>query len=370
MPRPLRAAATLLAAAALVLVSGCDSLAIMRGRVSYPKIVPVKDVPDVTAERKFRFENRTYAIRVEIDGGVYAGARRAVKKAVKSGSFEDIDWIPDYYRAFIDEPHEKPVYEGVLRETRRIREEEGLDDDRYAELIAAFVQSLDYKVDPEDLSPKFPVETLAQDAGDCDDKSLLLAALLAEEGYNVSILFFEPEKHVGVGLRADEPRYPGTEYAFVETTRPSMVGFVPERLGEGEISLESKPRVIRIGTGEKSYGSGDQVAYVLRALAEAERRQRSAAADLQRLETERASLGTRVEARKREVQQRSKDGYGQGYLDAIKRYNSLADEYNRLVSRINPIAEEHNRLVDVQKHVWAHQDDRPGVYEWVRKNGL
>ena len=70
-----------------------------------------------------------------------------------------------------------------------IRTRHNLDSDEYLELMAVFVQSIPYK--SQNLSsPKYPIETYGDREGDCDDKSMLLAGLLAHEGYRVSSLLF------------------------------------------------------------------------------------------------------------------------------------------------------------------------------------
>ena len=42
------------------------------------------------------------------------------------------------------------------------------------ELMAAYTQSLTYETTPDNPT-KYPVETVVEGAGDCDDKSVLLA---------------------------------------------------------------------------------------------------------------------------------------------------------------------------------------------------
>jgi hypothetical protein len=56
--------------------------------------------------------------------------------------------------------------------------------------------------------PNFPVETLVEEGGDCEDNSILLAALLTALGYNVIII--DIDGHIGVGVSGDAP--PGKSF--------------------------------------------------------------------------------------------------------------------------------------------------------------
>ncbi|WP_062399109.1 hypothetical protein [Methanogenium cariaci] len=73
------------------------------------------------------------------------------------------------------------------------------NSDEYIEFLTVYVQSLAYNTSPDETGPKFPVETVIEKAGDCDDKSVLLAGLLSREDYNVSLFYFPDDSHMAVG---------------------------------------------------------------------------------------------------------------------------------------------------------------------------
>lgn len=193
--------------------------------------------------------------------GVYRGASHADKSAYLDGAFPESSWVPCYYRSFIQDASQEEFYNGLIAEFRRVRAENYLDSDQYLELITSFVQSIPYGT--EQGAPKFPVETFTDYTGDCDDKALLLAALLAREGYNTSLLYFAPEKHMGVGIADPENPFRSSGYAYIETTGTFLVGMVPERIQGGK-ELRSEPMIIAISAG-RSYGSGAQVKTILSA---------------------------------------------------------------------------------------------------------
>lgn len=101
--------------------------------------------------------------------------------------------------------------------------------------MAAFVQNIDYRSDSETDSsyeyPRYPVETLFDGRGDCEDKAILTASLLYSMGYDVALLRLPNHMAVGVNLSKDEiPNfdYYIDNYYFLETTtKGKSCGFIP-----------------------------------------------------------------------------------------------------------------------------------------------
>ena len=93
--------------------------------------------------------------------------------------------------------------------------------------VISFVQSLPYTVDnvttPWDEYPRYPIETLFDRGGDCEDTSILVAALLDRMGYDVCLIFLEDDNHAAVGISIAGGYgtcfdYEGVEYFYLETT--------------------------------------------------------------------------------------------------------------------------------------------------------
>nr|WP_321351203.1 PEGA domain-containing protein [uncultured Methanoregula sp.] len=91
----------------------------------------------------------------------------------------------------------------------------------------AFVQSIRYMEDIDPVSKqktdywKYPVETLADGSGDCEDTAILTTALLKEMGYDVAIVLFND--HAGTAIACDNCNgyyYPlnNKRYYYLETT--------------------------------------------------------------------------------------------------------------------------------------------------------
>jgi hypothetical protein len=95
--------------------------------------------------------------------------------------------------------------------------------------VVAFVQAIPYTSDPAN-SPvrdywQYPIETLADGTGDCEDHAILSAALLKEMGYDVALVLLEdPSRgHAAVAVACDSCNgyyYPvdGRKYYYLETT--------------------------------------------------------------------------------------------------------------------------------------------------------
>lgn len=122
----------------------------------------------------------------------------------------------------------------------------------YEELsnVLAFVQSIPYKTDEESTGQKeywkFPVETLADGCGDCEDKALFMCALCMllfqaypeeqkEHRLEVYLLVSFEEEHAAVAVGGPNLHLPerfytynGRRLYFCETTSSGRVGVVPE----------------------------------------------------------------------------------------------------------------------------------------------
>lgn len=104
-----------------------------------------------------------------------------------------------------------------------------------AEYIVAFVQqAIPYRSDPYNNGwdyPKYPIETLVEQGGDCEDKAALTVALLKTFGFD-AVLVSLPG-HMAAAIYCSNCNgyytYNGKRYAFIETTeRGWKIGQVPQ----------------------------------------------------------------------------------------------------------------------------------------------
>jgi len=125
--------------------------------------------------------------------------------------------------------------------------------------LAFTQQCIEYAYDVDERGelteyPKYPVETLMDEQGDCEDQSILTAALLKRMGYDVILLLCPGHMALGIagaeGLPGEYIPYRGTRYFYAETTGEGwMIGEVPESMRPyiGTDACEPVPVVKEIG---------------------------------------------------------------------------------------------------------------------------
>jgi hypothetical protein len=311
---------------------------------------------------RFRFESRKLKISLRVDEAVYKAANKAEKVALVPAEMKDEDLSAELQSSLMDEAAQAPFYDDLLFELRAIKDQMGLDDDRYEELIITFVQQIEY-CDQDADNPKFPIETFVDKCGDCDDKSRLLAALLSREGYEVMLLLFSEEQHMAVGIPSPPLDYKGTGYAYVETTSPAFVGFLADE--NTNVKISSNPKVIAVGDGKKPYGKGKAVAFLRDTFQE----MKECIADFKPRIEEQSEACRKQEAvladLKKKLDRTPKS-------DPVKRkaateaYNRGVGEFNALVGKRNEQAEGLNTCATVHNHILKNAFDRPGVHRWVK----
>ncbi|TDQ71288.1 hypothetical protein C7391_0396 [Methanimicrococcus blatticola] len=156
----------------------------------------------------------------------------------------------ELYNYYLNKPHDRTDYnQYALSEYGRrtiqeladyfkeYGEQKGHSEEQITANVISFVQSIHYTSDYDSTGreeyPRYPVETLTDKTGDCEDTVILAAAILDELGYD-PILVLVPQ-HMVLGIRdtgnysGQFYEYNGEKYYYVETTSPGhQVGAVPE----------------------------------------------------------------------------------------------------------------------------------------------
>lgn len=139
----------------------------------------------------------------------------------------------------------EPVIEDISKKINHISEIEKFSSINKANFILKFVQyNVEYSTD--NLTKgceeywKFPVETLVEQKGDCEDTSVLYASILDNLGYDTVLLYYKWEEQdknyghlaVGVNIDGDHGEYifdNGKKYYYCETTNKAMnIGYIPD----------------------------------------------------------------------------------------------------------------------------------------------
>jgi hypothetical protein len=153
------------------------------------------------------------------------------------------------YHKYVDDNTQKEYMESLVRDIKYKSE----NTDIQAQHAIRFVQSLPYNDTSYKNDPTvwhYPYQTLYDDGGVCSDKSELLVYLLRELGFGTVIFYFSEEDHAAVGIKTNHTLgYAGTEYSFIETTAPSMIGYSNMSYNNGTMKLHTIPDVITMSTG-------------------------------------------------------------------------------------------------------------------------
>lgn len=134
-----------------------------------------------------------------------------------------------------------------------IARQEGFSDDEALSFTLAFVQGLRYTSDSVttglDEYPRYPVETLVDEGGDCEDTSILYASLVLAMGYGAVMV--SPPGHMAVGVAAAESvpgasyTFEGQRYLYAETTGDGYgIGQIPDQYDSDTVDvydLAAKP---------------------------------------------------------------------------------------------------------------------------------
>ncbi|HWS22162.1 MAG TPA: hypothetical protein VN227_05950 [Methanoregula sp.] len=350
--------------------------AVLISSVVFPKeaVIAPHIAPDLTRlqsspmiiSHQFPFEKTTISLTVPINVSVYEGARQAEKATTVYGNISETVWLAQSYRALVKDPSQDSLYTAILAEAGKIRLQENLSDDEYFELITVYTQSLKYET-REQNPAKFPVETVVDLAGDCDDKSLLLAGLLSREGYPVALLLFGPESHMAVGVGSDKYLYKNTGYTFVETTNYSFVGVPTEKLG-GNLTLYSDPVIIPISNGTKFYTSGSETRYIHDMYVLSDLKVKELEPQVKNMESDLTYQKEKIAQLKLHIQEIRNTGNSNSYNAQVAVHNALVSDYNSRLNVYRELFSRYEKYALIHNYILEHMYDRKGVFEYVQKN--
>ena len=76
------------------------------------------------------------------------------------------------------------------------------NDEDFANAVLMIVHQMNYQ---ETTPGKYPVQTVADNTGDCDIFSVLAASILKAKGIDVVLLYYEDESHMNIGVHLGNP---------------------------------------------------------------------------------------------------------------------------------------------------------------------
>ena len=176
------------------------------------------------------FDYNDYSLYLDFDYSLY--------RMFKLYDHSTYSW--DDYQRFVT-PNETYVYD-LATQLRDLAIENGYDTDlEIANFILAFVGGIPYQYDIDGMGvneyPKYPIEMLWENAGDCEDAASLYVSLVESIGYDavLILLMVKPDEnedwgghampaiHIpnysgGEGVELDDPDKDGMMFLFAEAT--------------------------------------------------------------------------------------------------------------------------------------------------------
>jgi len=149
------------------------------------------------------------------------------------------------YDVYVNDPREDPVLRDFV--TQFDATVTGLTVWYRLNLIIALVQSIPYVGETCEY-PRYPIEMLVDQQGDCEDAAILTAALVRQMGFGVVLLAFLEEHHMAVGIRVLPPdhqylqsyAWKGDAYYYLE---PTSLGW---SIGQIPPTYRSVPTIVHL----------------------------------------------------------------------------------------------------------------------------
>ena len=185
-----------------------------------------------------KLEGDKYIVSHEWEyGGQTWTCKIPVSKKLYDYYKNDREHIGYNYPGYAMSEYDRNFIKGLISSFRKSGEQKEMSDFEVVKNVVSFIQSLQYVTDMKSKGEKeyvrFPVETVVDGIGDCEDFSILMAAILDEMGYSVVLL--ELPDHLAVAVASDDfvtgTYYPynGKKYYYLETTNPGWdIGDIPD----------------------------------------------------------------------------------------------------------------------------------------------
>jgi len=142
------------------------------------------------------------------------------------------DWVD-----MVNDPDDDFYITSMVQKINEAAIREGFTESEKVNFVIAFVQSLPYTEDEVTTDwneyPRYPMETLFDRGGDCEDTSILVATLLDRMGYDVCLLILDGENHCAAGIDIEGIygsyyEHDGSNYFYLETTGEGWeIGDIP-----------------------------------------------------------------------------------------------------------------------------------------------
>ena len=209
----------------------------------------------VLPDSEVTLQDNNYVVHYEWD---YGGSQWVYDSEIPRETYEYFSerHRTSDYGEYVSNPSDDEWMTNLANQFSDEAKDEGWDEFTTVDFVLLFVQSLPYTSDKitagYDEYPRYPVETLVDKGGDCEDTSILFASIVRGMEYGVVLLRLEEDNHMAVGVRISEDivnnwhrRYPLTYY----TTKTGEIYAYCETTGEGW-ELGHKPEDLKSTSAE------------------------------------------------------------------------------------------------------------------------
>ena len=163
----------------------------------------------------FNINGMRYTITIPVDKNLYLAAHEGNRDIAFTGPCYSSELYESRWSTLAMQPIWNDFYATITSELESVLyNNPELSDKNLIDVSEAWIQSIQYRT-MNAARTLFPVEVLYERAGDCDDKALLVASMLAYNGYDTAII--EYVGHAVAGIAATDCNGT-TGYLFLETT--------------------------------------------------------------------------------------------------------------------------------------------------------
>lgn len=152
------------------------------------------------------------------------------------------------YGVYASDTLDDSYMSGLADTLKQFGERNNLSKRQVVDQAVAITQNMKYTSDKVTTGyneyPKFPVETLVDRGGDCEDTCIFLSSLLQGLGYGSKLVVLPNKQHMALGVLGDESidgtyyEENGNRYYYVETTSSGWrVGQIPDDMKGAKAKL-------------------------------------------------------------------------------------------------------------------------------------
>jgi len=140
--------------------------------------------------------------------------------------YEDRVRMSDY-GAYVSDRYDQDYIKSLMEQVEKFGKRNDLTDRQLIDHVVSIIQNMKYTQDKATTGyneyPRFPLETLVDRGGDCEDSCILLSQMLGQLGYGTVLLTLPGANHMALGVAGSDSlpgryyEYEGQRYYYLET---------------------------------------------------------------------------------------------------------------------------------------------------------